>query len=256
MYYVCTDLGAGLYPVYEAKKNKISYTVKLFIDNNRFVDEYKRAKLVKRDNLAKSVIQYELTGKVKRHLCLSNFPELDMYNDTHFILYPYYDYDLQQMINQQYFSSPNIVLICHTIHSITKCLHLLHHNGFCHRDIQPANIYYNQRCDEYRLGDLEMISVGDEPMLSTNQYAAPEVFGNWGQVANLHDLQLADVWSLGAVFYYMFSGECAFNFDDTSYINQLNTGYQLLDDIVNSMLIYNPNERISLEQILGMTTIN
>ena len=43
------------------------------------------------------------------------------------------------------------------------------------------------------------------------------------------------------------------NFDDNSNINQLNTGYPLLDQIVNSMLTYNPNERISLPEILKLT---
>ena len=42
--------------------------------------------------------------------------------------------------------------------------------------------------------------------------------------------------------------------NETGSVN--NTGYQLLDQIVNNMLMYNPNKRISLEQILCMTTID
>lgn len=80
----------------------------------------------------------------------------------------------------------------------------LHKSGIMHRDLKPANILLEDNCNRVLLADFGLAKSGVEfatSTLGTPIYTAPEVFLSENQYDNM-----ADLWSLGVVFYRMIYG--------------------------------------------------
>src|SRR5690554_1186751 len=79
----------------------------------------------------------------------------------------------------------------------------LHHGGYSHKDIKPANILYRHR--EGMLCDFGLCSQAHElpgtQFFGTQDYAAPEARRAGGPKAIIVDYMQSDIYSLGAVFY-------------------------------------------------------
>ena len=82
---------------------------------------------------------------------------------------------------------------------ISRGLRGIHDIGLVHRDIKPANIVYVD--SEPKLADPGLIAhAGSRTVLGTFGYVAPEI--TFGQPA----IQQSDIYSLGKLFYQLFTG--------------------------------------------------
>ena len=128
-----------------------------------------------------------------------------------------------------------------------------------HRDIKLDNILLNltntiKICD---FGVSKILSSPDEVMhdhCGTPAYIAPEVFENIGYCG-----YACDIWSLGVTLYYMLGGEQPFKGKTLEELkkniflkkyDKINFISKEANDLIDKMLTVNPEERITLEEIL------
>ena len=150
-----------------------------------------------------------------------------------------------------------------TIVSIMKdvisAVYFLHHMNppIIHRDIKPENVVLDQNMrakltdfgwSNYMQGDMKRTTVCGTPV-----YLAPEIINNRG-----HD-EKVDIWCIGVLLFELLTGISPFQGFDVQTIkyniNRLNIAWQRdMDrdavDLIKRILKYNPEERISLEQML------
>ncbi len=106
------------------------------------------------------------------------------------------------------------------VYQLTQALQYAHGQGVAHRDIKPSNILIDLHGSPILIdfglaksthAESDLTQTG--AMLGTPSYMAPEQI----QYHQDHDLRLADIYSLGAVFYYLLVGRPPFvgptNFD-------------------------------------------
>ena len=150
-----------------------------------------------------------------------------------------------------------------TIVSIMKdvisAVYFLHHMypPIIHRDIKPENVVLDQNMkgkltdfgwSNYMQGDMKRTTVCGTPV-----YLAPEIINNRG-----HD-EKVDIWCIGVLLFELLTGVSPFQGFDVQTIkyniNRLKIAWQRdMDrdavDLIKRILKYNPEERISLEQML------
>lgn len=119
---------------------------------------------------------------------------------------------------------PSIALQLHVGSQVAAALASIHSRGIIHRDVRPDNILFGLRPDpasaaalpdifliDFGLAkvqsreDLLPISTGDEDILGTDEYMAPEQWESAKRVTGA-----ADVYSLGVVLYRLASGRLPF----------------------------------------------
>jgi len=143
----------------------------------------------------------------------------------------------------------------------------LHQRGIVHRDLKPENILFaNKKYEDVKISDFGLSRiVGDgsflQTMCGTPQYLAPEIINN---TEHKGYSKKVDVWSLGAILYFMLSG--APPFDDSkpvSLFEQVRSG--VIDfsqqvwkdvnsaalDLIKCMLEISPAKRYDTEQCLS-----
>jgi len=140
--------------------------------------------------------------------------DIDQDDQLHFLVMEHVDgASLQEIVKR---SGPLPVLrACHYIRQSALGLHHAHEAGLVHRDIKPGNILVD------RTGLVKILDMGlarffndeddiltkkyDENVLGTADYLAPE------QALDSHSVDIrADIYSLGATFYYMLTGRTPF----------------------------------------------
>ena len=150
-----------------------------------------------------------------------------------------------------------------TIVSIMKdvisAVYFLHNMNppIIHRDIKPENVVLDQNMkakltdfgwSNYMQGDMKRTTVCGTPV-----YLAPEIINNRG-----HD-EKVDIWCIGVLLFELLTGVPPFQGFDVQTIkyniNRLNICWQKnMDrdavDLIKRILKYNPEERISLENML------
>jgi len=101
----------------------------------------------------------------------------------------------------------------------TAALGQVHHAGFLHKRINPANILYHPATDRVQLINFElatelisdqMYSNGSEVSSKTMAYIAPEQTGKMNRPLSFR----SDLYSLGATLYELFSGKRIFEGED------------------------------------------
>lgn len=142
---------------------------------------------------------------------------------------------------------------------LLSALKYAHNEGVVHRDIKPENIYISNSGDailadfgialHQNVDETKLTSTGS--FIGTVAYASPEQFD--GKSLD----QRSDIYSLGAVFFYMINGEPPYQgtitqiiksqlggslgkFNEKSPILQKNPG---LRDLIQSMLQFDPSKR-------------
>ncbi|GIW79158.1 MAG: hypothetical protein KatS3mg105_0965 [Gemmatales bacterium] len=107
----------------------------------------------------------------------------------------------------------NILRACHYIAQAAHGLHYAHQSGLVHRDVKPGNLIVDRegRVRILDLGFALCTNAEDEEVLTrgplgTVDYLAPE------QAADSHHVDArADIYGLGATFYYLLSGRPPFH---------------------------------------------
>ena len=97
---------------------------------------------------------------------------------------------------------------------ITGFVHL-QNNGVAHRDVKPKNIFIENNCKTFKIGDLgsSRVATGENfTVTGTDSYLSPKVRqgfidSNGNPTRINHDLYKSDVYSLGMVFLYMTTGQ-------------------------------------------------
>jgi serine/threonine protein kinase len=128
-----------------------------------------------------------------------------------------------------------------------------------HRDIKPENILIDQE-GNCKLADFGWANFDNgrkniDTFGGTPEYLAPEMINQCG-----HDKSV-DIWALGILLFEMLTGRIPFNFSENKTqlynsikilkINWTDDFPHLAKDLISKILCINPNERLSLEEILN-----
>lgn len=140
---------------------------------------------------------------------------------------------------------------------LVYALDFCHKRGICHRDLKPENVLLTSdgRVKVADFGMASLLTPGCllETSCGSPQYAAPEVI-----LGESYAGPAADVWSLGVVLYAMTTGGLPFDDDNLQrLISKINSGAFYmpaevsddLADLIASMLIVDPSERATLEDV-------
>src|SRR5262245_3717725 len=148
------------------------------------------------------------------HVNIVRAYDIDQDDNLHFLVMEYVDgSSLQEMIRKA--GSMDVTRACHYMYWSAIGLQHAHENGLIHRDIKPGNILVD------RQGVVKILDLGlarffnddqdlltkkyDETVLGTADYLAPE------QAIDSHTVDgRADIYSLGATFYFLLSGNPPF----------------------------------------------
>lgn len=93
------------------------------------------------------------------------------------------------------------------INQVIKAVQIAHENSIIHRDINPKNIMVTQdkriKLIDFGISKIkDMVNTATLYQFATNRYAAPEVHNH-----SENATEQSDIYSLGAVFYFTFTGE-------------------------------------------------
>ena len=166
------------------------------------------------------------------------------------------------------FNSDLIYSIIDGLNNAFKCMN---QNNIIHRDIKLDNImvkYTDSSHNKFipKINDYGLSRLLEEGIASTwcgsPIYMAPEVLLN-----NKYGIK-ADLWSIGIMIYYMHFKEYPFDFtrdciNNEKVLKQVldrkkkkNSNDLTLDDLMNKLLIYNPNNRITWTEYLNHPFFN
>ena len=128
-----------------------------------------------------------------------------------------------------------------------------------HRDIKPENILIDHegRCKlaDFGWSNFDNGRKNRDTFCGTPEYLAPEMINQSG-----HDKSV-DIWALGILLFEMLTGRIPFSINEDKIqlynsikilkINWTDDFPHLAKDLVSKILCINPNERLSLEEILN-----
>jgi serine/threonine protein kinase len=140
--------------------------------------------------------------------------DIDQDENLHFLVMEYVDgTNLQELVKK--FGPLDFLRACHYIYGAAVGLQHAHELGLVHRDIKPGNILID-RSGVVKILDMglarffhdeedNLTRMNDENVLGTADYLAPE------QALDSHTVDIrADIYSLGATFYYLLTGSPPF----------------------------------------------
>ena len=155
-------------------------------------------------------------------------------------------------------------LIIHYAQQILSALKYIHSIGVCHRDIKLENIVIDAN-DNAKLIDFGLCREGAKECLmntfcGTLAYIPPEVI-----MYAQYDGKAADIWSLGIAIYVLACGHFPWQqTDEKGIVKEIISGvysipYYLspvLRDLLEKMLVFDPNNRWTAEQLLTLQIFN
>ncbi|CAD2218067.1 protein kinase [Angomonas deanei] len=116
-----------------------------------------------------------------------------------------------------------------------QALQYIHESGFCHRDIKPTNIFFDEQ-QNVKLGDFGLattVGLGRRSAVGTPQYLAPELLLN-----EVYDGKI-DVWGLGAVLLELLTME------ERNVNAMVLNNPKCVDDLVKKITRYGFSEKLS-----------
>ena len=158
--------------------------------------------------------------------------------------------------------------IANIVLQIANGIKYLHKFGIIHRDLKPDNIMITQNNSEVKIMDfgLSKIASKEEKLVEgfgTLYYAAPEI------IQNMPYNKEVDVWSLGVILYYMFTGCYPFMGKEEDEIEDkiINEPVEFKDgewevisdkvqDLIRKCLEKNPEERITIDDFINHPWFN
>ena len=147
--------------------------------------------------------------------------------------------------------------------SLVRAVLHIHSLGLCHRDLRPQNIIYmsSEADAEFKIVDFcDMIFAQVKKLAhsfsSCTDFMAPELLDN-------KVCKESDIWSLGAILYFLLSGEIPFdNEEPAAQLYNIVEGNFSFDGqvweaispgaihLIKKMIVVDPSERLSLEDVL------
>ena len=178
--------------------------------------------------------------------------------------------DLSQLIKRnrkinQYFSEDIIWKIFAQVSSALYACHTYKGGIILHRDIKPSNIFIDQD-NNIKLGDFGLSRILNQDIsfavsrVGTPYYMSPE------QIDNIKYNEKSDIWSLGCFLYELTTLHPPF--EAKTHLNlarKIKSGKmdlipnfysQKLNELINSLMNINPNQRPNIKEIIGISEIS
>lgn len=140
---------------------------------------------------------------------------------------------------------------------VVTALALCHARGIAHHDLKLANVlldeYGRAKLADFGISIKSSIGTLCESYAGSTNYESPEIVQKVP-----HDPFKADIWALGVMFCYMITGNSPWRCDTIGQLKKLiNAGKYYLPrntdpiiaDMVSKMLVVNPEERISIDEL-------
>lgn len=155
-----------------------------------------------------------------------------------------------------------------TMKDLSHALEYIHSKGVIHRDIKPENILISTKGNPKFVPKLVDFGLACESEICENRLnccsgnSGTPVFMAPETIISRKSYFTSDVWSLGATFFKVASGNYCYNFDDVNETQavlytisnyepkKLKTTNQTLNSAINSSLIKNPIMRINVKDLL------
>ena len=250
-------LGKGQFGlVYKLENQGNVYAVKKIskekIDNNTDPElgDYMKKALKREIDILKKMSEYENSVK------LYYFFEEEK---DYIIVLEFCDKDLNKLLKEKGKLSSSEIL--HIMEGLNKPFKYMHKNGILHRDIKPENImikYVDSSKTKYisKIADYgisrELDNGKASTLLGTPRYMAPEILLGEDDYYN----DKSDLFSIGVMIYQLYFNSYPFQYPKST--KQIEKFYTVkkkedcedkaLDDLINKLLRYKPEERISWDE--------
>ncbi|CDW79219.1 UNKNOWN [Stylonychia lemnae] len=189
-----------------------------------------------------------------RHPNITEVKESYLTNNNKFvIIQELADYDLTGYIEKQ--GLPNEQKVIQILLQVLNGLDYIHNHDIIHRDISPENILVFKD-NTFKICDFGLASFGQVTFASAGKinYMAPEAYRG-----DLSSDKMCDIWSLGVMLLYLCTGQSTYgnqvvrNFVESHQKDNqklvLPEQYRQLQDLLNRMVSYKPENRLSIRQI-------
>jgi serine/threonine protein kinase len=225
-------------------------------ENRRYV--LKRLKNPKRlDRFAKEIE----TLKRLEHKCIAKLVDYNLEDEHPWFVQEYYSGgDLEDFVHRNDPLDPRPAL--DFLIDIASALQHAHSKGYIHRDIKPANIFLDSKYGPAVLGDFGLVWMDDsgkrltltDEAVGSFRYMAPELQDGKVEVPT----EACDIYSLGKVLYFVFSGGKVFNREshrenEWNLVRLRNRDFRFdhVNNLLDHMITLDPKERYSAEKIVG-----
>ena len=229
------------------------------------------AKVIPKKSLVKSRAKQKLISEIKIHKSLHhpNIVNFEHYFEDSENVYLLIEICQNQTLNDLLKRRKKLTELevqCYTI-QIIKALKYLHSHRIIHRDLKLGNLFINEKM-ELKVGDfglatkLEFDGERKRTVCGTPNYIAPEILeGKTG-----HSFEV-DIWSLGVIIYTLIIGKIPFERNNVkeTYKRIKNDNYSFPEnalisepskELIQSILVLDPNKRPNLDQILASDFFN
>ena len=136
------------------------------------------------------------------------------FNKVYYIIFELASGDIRKQ--KATWQNLDLVITLRVLHHAATGLKQLHANGIAHQDIKPSNLLVFQK-QEVKIADLGRAShyqmtsfVDGAPMPGDSGYAPPEQWYQFKSYNNFNDRLIADLYLLGSLLFFYFSGLSAY----------------------------------------------
>lgn len=248
-------LGEGNFgKVYKARSLKTGEIVAIKVINKEQVKKLSMEKQIKREISSMALLKHP------------NIVELKEVMASKHNIYLVMEYvgggDLYTKILQQ--GRLDKTLARKYFHQLIRAVEFCHSRGICHRDLKLENILVDSNGETLKLGDFGLATLAGEEQGSADgllytpcgafAYMAPEIIRG-----ARYDGKKADIWSCGVILYALLAGYPPFQDENRMRmlwkIRIAEYGFPLgfsqeIRQLIGTILIPNPRERISMEEIM------